>query len=302
MGAQDFMQKLHAFINIKQLIRKADVGDGEEASKLKEKALDLALDNNFVTDLTSLVVVRPDEKPTISSLERPQTFGNIRLIAQGIAQSPVSRTRNRPPMNFIVGGGGGLRLGPNVQNVLSRLTTRPPRRNILTRLTTPRPFVTSTTTFRPTISSTTTFRPTKTSTTTFRPPITSTTTFRPTITSTTTFSLYNDIAYDDLDYLQDYDQNSTEIIECSGNITFFSKTYLRGEKAVIEEEEADFDDIFFDNLSVSASVSGSCCWQVFSKPAFTGSSLVLSNQGTYTSVSSLGDLFRDVSSARKYKC
>merc|ERR1711892_1000290 len=223
MGAQDFMQKLHAFINIKQLIRKADVEDGEEASKLKEKALDLALDNNFVTDLTSLVVVRPDEKPTISSLEHPQTFGNIRLIAQGIAQSPVSRTRNRPPMNFIVGGGGGLRLGPNVQNVLSRLTTRPPRRNILTRLTTPRPFITSTTTFRPTISSTATFRPT----------ITSTKTFRPTITSTTTFSLYNDIAYDDLDYLQDYDQNSTEIIECSGNITFFSKTYLRGEKAVI---------------------------------------------------------------------
>merc|ERR1711892_882912 len=264
MGAQDFMQKLHAFINIKQLIRKADVEDGEEASKLKEKALDLALDNNFVTDLTSLVVVRPDEKPTISSLEHPQTFGNIRLIAQ----SPVSRTRNRPPMNFIVGGGGGLRLGPNVQNVLSRLTTRPPRGKILTRLTTPRPFITSTTTFRPTI------------------------------TSTTTISLY----YDDLDYLQDYDANSTEIIECTGNLTFFSKTYLRGEKAVIEEEEADFEDIFFDNLSVSASVSGNCCWQVFSEPAFTGSSLVLSSLGTYTSVSSLGELFRDVSSARKYKC
>merc|ERR1712106_788128 len=175
-------------------------------------------------------------------------------------------------MNFIVGGGGGgLRLGPNVQNILSRLTTRPPRRNILTRLTT-RPFMISTTTFRPTI------------------------------TSTTTFSLYYDIAYDDLDYLQDYDENSTEIIECTGNLTFFSKTYLRGEKAVIEEEEADFDDISFDNLSVSASVSGSCCWQVFSKPTFTGSSLVLSSQGTYTSVSSLGDLFRDVSSARKYKC
>merc|ERR1711892_1228478 len=106
MGAQDFMQKLHAFINIKQLIRKADVEAGEEASKLKEKALDLALDNNFVTDLTSLVVVRPDEKPTISSLEHPQTFGkDIGFIAYGIGPSPVSRRRNRPPMNFIVGGG-----------------------------------------------------------------------------------------------------------------------------------------------------------------------------------------------------
>merc|ERR1712106_611557 len=33
--AQDFMQKLHAFINIKQLIRKADLED-QEGSKLKE--------------------------------------------------------------------------------------------------------------------------------------------------------------------------------------------------------------------------------------------------------------------------
>merc|ERR1712130_124413 len=76
--AQDFMQKLHAFLNIKQLIRKADLGDEVEKSENKEKALQLALNNNFVTSLTSLVVVRPDEKPTVSSLQKPhQGFGGI---------------------------------------------------------------------------------------------------------------------------------------------------------------------------------------------------------------------------------
>merc|ERR1719318_1481097 len=68
---QDFMQKLHAFLNIKQLVRKAEMGKEEEKREHKEKALSLALDNNFVTDLTSLVVIRPDQKPTISALESP---------------------------------------------------------------------------------------------------------------------------------------------------------------------------------------------------------------------------------------
>merc|ERR1719445_1575965 len=76
--AQNFMQKLHAFLNIKQLIRKADLGDEVEKSENKQKALRLALDNNFVTSMTSLVVVRPDEKPTVSSLQQPnQGFGGI---------------------------------------------------------------------------------------------------------------------------------------------------------------------------------------------------------------------------------
>merc|ERR1719315_450214 len=69
--AQDFMQKLHAFINIKQLIRKADLGEENEKNENKEEALMLALNNNFVTDLTSLVVVRPDEEPVVSSLKHP---------------------------------------------------------------------------------------------------------------------------------------------------------------------------------------------------------------------------------------
>merc|ERR1739844_555099 len=67
--AQQFMQKLHAFLNIKQLIKKSD-------SESEKKALELALENNFVTDLTSLLVVRPYEPPTVSILENVDLLSN----------------------------------------------------------------------------------------------------------------------------------------------------------------------------------------------------------------------------------
>merc|ERR1712105_64639 len=46
------------------------MGEADELDEIsfKEKALGLALENNFVTELTSLVVVRPDEEPTINNL------------------------------------------------------------------------------------------------------------------------------------------------------------------------------------------------------------------------------------------
>ena len=135
----------------------------------------------------------------------------------------------------------------------------------------------------------------------FRPPVTSTTS-RPLRKSTTTFPRITVLngtfeTNDDADIF-----SSTETIECSGNLTLFSKTYLRGDKVVLEEDTANLEDISFDNLSVSASVSGSCCWQIFSEKNFSGSGTVLTGQGTYTSVSSLGPLFRDVSAVRKYEC
>merc|ERR1719264_344185 len=50
--AQEFLQSLHAFLNIQQLLKKDK----------KQEALALALENHFVTPVTSLVVVRPDEE------------------------------------------------------------------------------------------------------------------------------------------------------------------------------------------------------------------------------------------------
>eukprot|EP00091_Calanus_sinicus_P023555 TRINITY_DN800_c0_g1_i6.p1 TRINITY_DN800_c0_g1~~TRINITY_DN800_c0_g1_i6.p1 ORF type:complete len:851 (-),score=229.46 TRINITY_DN800_c0_g1_i6:131-2683(-) len=249
--AQDFMQKLHAFINIKQLIKKSTLGNEESSNEPKEKALKLALENNFVTDLTSLVVIRPDEKPSISSLE--QTGSSTR----GHIQSS----------SYITGGSNRIVGGFSLNSFsLNRKSYRPQAYPIMA-------LAVHTTTFRPYMTSTTTFRP-------------STTLRNPTNEN------------DDEAYI--FGTNKT--IECTGNLTLFSKTYLRGDKVVLDEDTENLEDLSFDNLSVSASVSGSCCWQIFSEKNFSGTETVLTGQGTYTSVSSLGPLFRDVSAVRKYEC
>merc|ERR1719318_1936574 len=269
--AQDFMQKLHAFINIKQLIKKSNLASEETSNEQKEKALKLALENNFVTDLTSLVVIRPDERPSISSLEQPGSSrgGDISYslrtssysggnIAYGFSAASGIRIRSKPSPSFDI--------QPNLPSLLSAGISSISR---------------ATTSSRPLLRSIT-LRPLGRSTTTF-----------PKSTLINAFSETNDEA----DVF-----SSTETVECTGNLTLFSKTYLRGDKVVLEEDSANLEDLSFDNLSVSASVSGSCCWQIFSEKNFSGTGSVLTSQGTYTSVSSLGPLFREVSAVRKYKC
>merc|ERR1712110_136889 len=59
--AQEFLRSLHAFLNIQQLLKKDK----------KSEALRLALENHFVTPVTSLVVVRPDEKDTLVGTDDP---------------------------------------------------------------------------------------------------------------------------------------------------------------------------------------------------------------------------------------
>merc|ERR1712183_1008020 len=67
--AQSFLQKLFAFQHIQLILQKADIADTEEEkTELKEKATELSLENNFVTDVTSLVVVRPDQEPKVTEL------------------------------------------------------------------------------------------------------------------------------------------------------------------------------------------------------------------------------------------
>merc|ERR1719361_2375457 len=58
---QELLQSLHAFLNIQQLLKKDK----------KAEALTLALENHFVTPVTSLVVVRPDEEDTLANVDDP---------------------------------------------------------------------------------------------------------------------------------------------------------------------------------------------------------------------------------------
>merc|ERR1712061_467443 len=69
--AQNFLQNIHAFLNIRQLLKRQDeVSENEDEESPKEKALRLSLSNNFVTEFTSLVVVRPDEDPKIATIDK----------------------------------------------------------------------------------------------------------------------------------------------------------------------------------------------------------------------------------------
>merc|ERR1719336_835783 len=81
--AQNFLKNLHAFLNIKQLLKKSKLASNEtEKSALEMEATKLALETNLVTEVTSLVVTRPDEEPVINKLV-------TRLFAEGEIVSPA---------------------------------------------------------------------------------------------------------------------------------------------------------------------------------------------------------------------
>merc|ERR1712038_608926 len=82
--AQNFLQNLHAYLNIKQLLKRQDeVSENEDEESPKEKALRMSLSNNFVTELTSLVVVRPDEDPKIASIDNAEVQNSYQPYAYG---------------------------------------------------------------------------------------------------------------------------------------------------------------------------------------------------------------------------
>merc|ERR1711994_411969 len=75
--AQSFLQKLFAFQHIRQTLKKRDLEQIEEKKqKLESAALELSLENNFVTDLTSLVVIKPDEEPKVNKFVDNSGFQN----------------------------------------------------------------------------------------------------------------------------------------------------------------------------------------------------------------------------------
>lgn len=59
------IERFWAFLTVKQLLEESKYS--EERTKLRKKALGLALAYSFVTDVTSLVVVKPDEKIAIDT-------------------------------------------------------------------------------------------------------------------------------------------------------------------------------------------------------------------------------------------
>merc|ERR1712025_489233 len=87
-----------------------------------------------------------------------------------------------------------------------------------------------------------------------------------------------------------------------GELTLYSKTYHRGDQLELTSSQPDLADQQFDETAVSALVTGSCCWELYSGANYSGPVITLRPGVDYTSVTSLGQLFRDVTSVREITC
>ena len=90
--------------------------------------------------------------------------------------------------------------------------------------------------------------------------------------------------------------------EAEGGLTLYSKTYHRGDKLELTDSQPDLTQHQFAVAAVSALVTGQCCWQVFSQANYAGKVTTLQPGTDYTSVTSLGELFRNVRAVRKVAC
>eukprot|EP00091_Calanus_sinicus_P013923 TRINITY_DN3099_c0_g1_i1.p1 TRINITY_DN3099_c0_g1~~TRINITY_DN3099_c0_g1_i1.p1 ORF type:complete len:474 (-),score=125.88 TRINITY_DN3099_c0_g1_i1:145-1518(-) len=270
---QNFMQKLHAFVNIKQLLKRDEtkLSNGESP---KNKALRLSLENNFVTELTSLVVVAGQEvkiaslKNSVSSGYSPishgisrsyggisaQSFGHSGGIsAQSFdpyglsAQSALSyggiSAQSAMVPSFALGHGNSGRGGYGRRGQ-SRGSSSGSRHK--------------------------------------------------------SKQMGKSYMYKQKGNSNIYNLSKTSLLSvCSGSISLFSKTYNRGTNLTISSDTPDLEHLQFTDQLVSLSVSGDCCWEVFTGTNYNGDSKQFTSSGTFVSTTSVGPVFRNAKSVKR---
>jgi len=277
--AQSFLQKLFAFQHIKQVLEKVDIAETEEEkTELKEKATELSLENNLVTDVTSLVVVKPDQEPKVTQLNNLRqtdypdyghSYASYSYSSAGGYAAPASYAA---PISYAA---------PALTSSHAAPAPPPPPPP-------PSSWGSSVATFAGSVLRSSVKRkrpqrpsqskPRKTRTTTTTTPIISTTTPRPSL--------------------------PLQAGDCAGDgeLTLYSKTYHRGDQLELTSSQPDLADQQFEQTAVSALVTGSCCWQLHAGTNFSGDQITLRPGHQYTGVTSLGDLFRNVASVRRVQC
>jgi len=259
----NFIERLWAHLTIEKLLDdKAENKDLTEDER-KDKATDIALKYNFVTDLTSLVVVKPaaeneDPKKSVAKLTpvSKKRFPDLsiggfsamafsaKVSAPFLRTSGGSRRRRPPPMPKR--GGPILRKTPSLlaipQFQLQSVNSGPNAPNSS--------FTTST-----------------------RAPFFTTTTFRTTTT--------------------------TKCIPAACKIELFPKTLLRETGVTIADDTKDL--AAFDNKTESLRVSGNCRWQVWTDKNFEGVSQTFA-PGEYKNAATLRKVLRKASSVKNLGC
>jgi len=281
--AQSFMQRLHAFSHIKKLIKRGNKAEREGLLDDDKRALRLALDNNFVTSLTSLVVTTAQNGTTLASLgdEIVQDFPSRRNYmssysgggyrsAGGISHVGSGSMQSYPTVLNSPIPSGGRRGGVRGRSRISvRGSVRGSGRSSSSRSSSSSRRSSSSSRSRSSSSSSRWAESSDESLSSDSSPhVVTTTTIAP---------------------------------QCQGNMTLWSRTYLRGESFLVSDDIEDLNLHGFDNKLVSLEVSAGCCWTIFSEPHFQGDSKVF-REGQHKSVSSVGKLFRAASSVKKTSC
>ncbi|XP_048029080.1 inter-alpha-trypsin inhibitor heavy chain H3-like isoform X2 [Megalobrama amblycephala] len=71
---EDFMQRLWAYLTVKQLLERQVLLQGQEKEDEEKEALKLSLKYQFVTPLTSMVVTKP-QKDEVEVADKPKEGG-----------------------------------------------------------------------------------------------------------------------------------------------------------------------------------------------------------------------------------
>merc|ERR1711863_230112 len=269
--AQEFLQSLHAFLNIQQLLKKDK----------KTEALALALENHFVTPVTSLVVVRPDEEDTLANVDEPIADYDYPTLYAASYAAPAAAAYH--PQIF-------KSASPQAYTPHSRIVSGPRSPAVLA----PQPIMAyddtgfesfSYSTFDYGVYADDYDYPTSRG---GPPPIS--TTRGPTAAYTSTTTSTSTIS-----------SSSTTTKPETCQLTLFSKTYNRGEEWTLQDDSADLGS--FSDIAISATLEGSCCWQLFGEVNFAGPTTWLRPGGVYRGTDSFGrQLFQDVSSVKRVQC
>merc|ERR1712184_132733 len=269
--AQEFLQSLHAFLNIQQLLKKDK----------KTEALALALENHFVTPVTSLVVVRPDEEDTLANVDEPIADYDYPTLYAASYAAPAAAAYH--PQIF-------KSASPQAYTPHSRIVSGPRQPPVLA----PESIMAyddtgfesfSYSTFDYGVYADDYDYPTSRG---GPPPISTTRGPTAAHTSTTTSTSTTP-------------SSSTTTKPETCQLTHFSKTYNRGEEWTLQDDSADLGS--FSDIAISATLEGSCCWQLFGEVNFAGPTTWLRPEGLYRGTDSFGrQLFQDVSSVKRVQC
>ena len=324
--SENFLERLWAYLTIenlldekvskaekdKMIIQGQNITDESLANQTKldeGKALKLALEYNFVTKLTSLVVVQPEDIKTqkdlmsnttvvnpvpvgmMTRVPRPYHVNRMRAFGTNYARSGGVRARGPSTLYYNRGPRGPIRAPISRMGHSRRRKTMASKTMVgqsMAGLPGPPGPSFSHTFLSKTIDSS--------------PKITSgffTTTSHPVLRSPEPTTIVAQHKFKQSLY-------SSTIVKEDCEISLFSKTYLRGSTITINNNlnssVPDLSIYSFDDKLKSLEVKGPCCWEIFEDKHFMGHRKRFST-GTYKSSTMLGaDLVREASSLRITLC